>query len=427
MQIFCKKLPVALFWTFLLALGSLFAGCTDDESSEAELYPQQVLYSLFPNDMSKNDSAAAHLAQGVLLKVHPKGTYKLSFDIDPNYDAPKMQLYRRYLNSSGTGYRYNQVRSLKPEIQSGRYVYTFTCEENSVAFWVPTLVLDNDYFPGKTPNVRFTGSGTFSDHFSLNLIVVGNVEETLVDYTLDELKSKLLSEFRKKYSSVIIDTMYVSFAHEHPSLGRKYPADEPWVAGYSSDDEMLSELGGWPGIENAVDLVLVHYINVENIVGYSSLFSGVMGGGDESTIVLGTYIKTMYGTIETLSMSEIIETALHETGHFFGLRHTTTTSADFQSIYNGYPYSDYSNYEDGIEDTPYCFEFQRRGLLKTAPTDIKTHLSRVNVLLKTPGFSLEDCPDAKNYMFPAVVETGEYDFSEQQLAIIRENLKLFPH
>lgn len=419
MQNFCKIFYKLLFTCAIAAILS----CSEDvSSSETVMYPNNGLaFGIYPNDMAKNDSISANISHGVVLYVHPNATYKLSFEADLNYPAPKLQLFRLY-TTNNSSYKSKQVRSLSPILVDGRYEYSFICEESKFTMWATTLVLDDTYFMGTTKNVRFTGTGAYSNHMSLNLIAVGNVASKLNGFTLNELSEQLLEQFRLHYTSVIIDTLSIKFAHEHPTLGSKYPANEPWVAGRNSSDMMMTELGGWPGSENALDLVLVHFIDDENILGYSNLFSGNMESETGSTVVLGAYVKSAAGQMP-LSINNIIETALHETGHFFGLRHTTSTKADFLTT------KDYSNYEDGISDTPYCKDLFYSNMLKKAPqngTDFRIILPRIVEAYNTQ-FNLNDCPDSKNYMFPATVEHSELNFSNEQLELLKNNLMIFPH
>jgi hypothetical protein len=424
MKIFCK-----IFCALYLLVGFQFlVGCSEENEREFILYPsnKELYHSLYPNDLAKNDSAAANLAHGIKLYVHPKATYQLSFDIDPNYEAPTLQLFRLYENKEQTELYASKVRSLEPVIEQGRYVYSFICEENANTLWATSLVLDETYYPGRVSNVRLTGDGAYSDHFSINMVLVGNIEQEIEDFTIEELASTILKEFRKHYTSVTIDTLYINRAEKHPTLGSKFPADEPWLAGHSSKDYFVSELGGWPGIENALDIVFVHYINNDGVLGYSNLFSGNLGKGAGSTVVLATHIKTPYGE-EALSMKDIVETTLHETGHFFGLRHTTTTTADIENIINDYDYGDYSNIEDGLKDTPYCNKSSSKALLKITKTDIGAPMPRIYVSASTSSFDLSSCPDADNYMFPTTVKDKVLSFSKQQLEIIRKNLMIFPH
>lgn len=415
---------------FIFCSGILLLGCSDKESAADILLPdREPLFTLFPNDLAQNDSIAANLGHGIFMIVHPKATYQLSFDIDPNYEAPELQLFRVLVNTTDLTYHFNQTRTLEPKVVDGRYVYEFICEESSANLWATTLALDGEFFPGKVSNVRLTGEGAYSDHFSINLIAVGNIEEEIEGYSLNELAESMLKSFRKHYRNITIDTLYLKYAHNHPTLGKKYPKDEPWISGVSSEDMMLSELGGWPGSENALDIVLVHYIKANGVLGYSDIFSGNMGSGYGSTVVLGSHYITPYGTEEPVSISDIVETAVHETGHFFGLRHTTASSADLEKSYNGELISDYSNLEDGIEDTPYCREAQMSGLLKSAASDMHNPgiQYRIRLFEKAGGFDIRDCPDANNMMFPTALDNMELSFSKQQLEIIRKSLMIFPH
>ena len=176
-----------------------------------------------------------------------------------------------------------------------------------------------------------------------------------------------------------------------------------------------------------MDITLVHFIDQEGILGYSNLFSANLGSGLGSTIVLGTHIKTPVAE-EAIDMQGIIETALHETGHFFGLRHTTATRADIETIFEDYDFGDYSNLEDGLDDTPSCNTLLATSLAKVQKTDFRVNrlMPRIRVSANTT-FSVENCPDAGNYMFPLTVENKTLKFSDQQLAIIRKNLMIFPH
>ena len=409
---------------------SLFFACSDEISTaddEYTVFPDNdYFFSYAPNDYAANDSISANLTHGVKLMVHPKASYELSFKKDPSVsDVPELQLFHLYLNEDSTAYYGKKIRSLHPVENNGRYVYNFDCEEKDIAEWATSLSVDGEFYKGRTDSVRWIGRGSFSDHFSLNLIVVGEHTLTSDDVGAEELARKTLLAFRRYYTSVTVDTIYIRYANEHPTLGDEYPADEPWLAGRSSEDMFVSELGGWPekDLKNALDLVLVHRIEMNHVLGYSYLYAGNFGSGEGSTVVIGTREKTPTGE-SGVSVVEIIETAVHESGHFLGLRHTTSTYDDMNATY------DYSVIEDGFEDTPYCRELLASGLLKknaSATTDFAIPAFRLDLAAATTTFNIADCPDSRNLMFPSVTGEEFEGFSEQQLEHIRKNLTVFPH
>lgn len=421
-----KKICKSVLTVCLVAMSAMFSACmTDSEEKIPTLYPDNGLrFRLFPNDAAINDSASANLAHGLTFMVHPNATYELSFDADTTFaDAPRLQLFKtKPVENDPSRISLYKVKTVAAKMENGRYVYRFMCEKSVSETWALTLEQHGTYYQGSTNNVRLTGNGVYSDHMSLNLIVVGNVATKIKGFTIDNLASDLLAEFRKRYTSIHVDTLYVNYANEHPTLGKKYPANEPWYAGFSSEDKMVSELGGWPGIENALDIVLVHYIDDKDVLGYSNLFSGNMGGGSGSTVVLGAFVKGGEAD-RSLKEKEILATAIHESGHFFGLRHTTTVRGDVGD------YGDQSNKEDGLEDTPFCEELWLSPLYKKR-SDLNIGewvMSRIKVPVIAGVFDYRKCPDANNIMFPYDTESDYDGFSEQQLAMMRATLMIYPH
>ncbi|MCF0215548.1 MAG: hypothetical protein HUK21_03635 [Fibrobacteraceae bacterium] len=429
------------------ALVCLLLGCTTVESDEEQyLLPDSLLrFGLYPNDPAPNDSASANLSHGVVLFVHPNAHYELSFDKDEAAPVPKLQLFRLYETSGGTSAA--NVRSLKPEEQNGRYLFRFTCEENKNALWATSLVYDNDYYTGSTRNVKFVADGAYSSHFSINLVVTGKLGKksnenwvTSDSVNIKEFSRILLENFRHHYSydknnkpsGIVIDTLYISYAHENPLVGKLFPETDPWLAQYD-DLFFVDTLSNWPDakVRNALDIVLIHRIEYDGMMGVSNLFSGNMGSGFGSSVVVGAYVKNGNGE-EALSSEDIVETAIHETGHFFGLRHTTATIDDIVST------KDLSNWEDGFEDTPYCSALvkaknkvpaKRSGRQGSDFFFMPKRLKQTILASSGSGsdFMYEQCEDADNDMFPMASDVKVEGFTEMQLDLVKKSLMIYPH
>ena len=291
------------------------------------------------------------------------------------------------------------------------------------------MVEDDDYYRGRTPDVRFEGNGVYSDTLSLNLISVGLIEPIEGVPSLDSLARLLIQAFRESYKTFVIDTIYVNRAENHPTLGKNYPSDKHWHAGVSSRDMSLSELGSWPakGVGPALDIVLVHRIEELNVLGFAGLFAANLVGGLGSTVVVGSHALSASGE-RPVAAAEIVKIAVHETGHFFGLRHSTSTWADLEG------YNDLSILEDGFEDTPSCPELLRSGLYKTGASAgardyyiLNRPYKMMDAAAYTIAFNPDDCPDGYLVMFPVSSEKTMKEFSAQQLKLLKQNLMLIPH
>lgn len=421
-----RKFPV-FFASFCLAVLLVLGGCGNFSSSsweEPSLLPLDASFVLYANDLAKNDSVAAHLSSGVLMPVQPGASYTLSFDADPSRKPPRLQIFRLVMRSDSL-YIGSRIRDIKALDSLGRWIYRFECQESEQTYWAPILVEGDSYYSGPVKNLFLDGVGNYSAHFSLNLILAGSYGGTSDSVSLDSLERLFLYRFREAFAAggISIDTLYFHRASERGDLSTRYPDDVPWLAGKSSSDYFLSELGGWPNssedvdVYHALDLVLVHRIEMPGVLGYSVLFGGNMGAGLGSTVVVGTHYYLNAFAEHSQTAREIVETAIHETAHFFGLRHTTSTTSDLENS------GDASNVEDGIPDTPYCGAVIRT---KTLPRLFSVPLEAQSrqVLFKSVA---SQCPDANNPMFPTVNALEMEPFTEGQFSLLRKNLQLYPH
>ena len=87
-------------YCFLCILGACFLmACSElvDADSDPILPPdvsRPIVHKIYPNDMAKNDSVAFNLARGVMLVVHPKASYQISFDVDSTMSSPELHSAR---------------------------------------------------------------------------------------------------------------------------------------------------------------------------------------------------------------------------------------------------------------------------------------------------------------------------------------------
>lgn len=403
----------------------MLAGCSffEEESSPTNyiVYPKTDLrFDLFPNDAAISDSMSANLAYGAVLHVTPGTSFKLSFDVEGEALPEELLLFRSFEKNGN--YYYQIVRRLEGRFENGKMTYEFDCAENVATAWFTVLRGEGaSYFNGRIKNVKYEGEGPYPATLSLNLVVAGEYTGTKDSVSVDSLAKALKNKFVSTYR-LSIDTIYVSYAADHAN-GAKFPVNRPFVAPYSLQrtdiDDALSSLSEWDSKakSGALDFVLVHRIDGDGVLGYSPLFGGSTGNSG-NVIILSTHITYGSSSIEQLSSADILRTAVHETGHFFGLRHTTSTYADVQSTH------DYSVKEDGIEDTPWCpgIALRQLGLLNE-----KVNSGNVMYGIRL-GYTISyECPDSKNIMFPYDQEEYDLSFSAMQLEMVKKNLTLIVH
>lgn len=416
-----KEFAVAILWGMTL----LLAACAEDVSDETEwVEPVSTkIVMLYPNDKAVSDSVDGYLSKGVVFPVHPSAKYVLSFDWDgASAELPQLQIYRIQNESFLRG-----VRNLEPQLRNGRLYYEFTCDESTPTRWVTALAVGNRLFTGSTKNVHLEAEGAYSDHVTMSLVLTGRLNLFRDSIDVDEFAARLLEEFRRTYTSVVIDTLFVRYAEDHPTAGREFPANNFWIENVFAETS-IGKLGDWPGFasQSVVTLALIHGYSEEGMLGLSEQF-GATGDATDRVVTIGESVlsgKSEYPYF----VDGIIQVALHEVGHHFGLRHTTTSSDDMLQM------DDASIREDGLSDTPFCLDFYK--------SELEIFLDYFNEPLDKRGFAMRKgnaviymsmdsdyakCPDARNIMFPYVSDASVSGFTEEQLDMVRKTILLMPH
>ena len=364
-----------------------------------------------PNDMAQNDSIAANLATGVYILISPGASYTMSFDADTSAGAPELQLFGVYTSGSSVAY----LKKAEATLVDDRYVFEFESGTYDYDYWVTSLRgEDGERYSGKVANVKLEGTGAYSSTLSLNFVQLGAYVPPSDSITFDSLAHAIFEAFKETYSTITVDTYYVSNAAEHPTYGDDYPDTVETTIAYS---DKFPELTDWETdeVSAALDFIIGYYITKSGVLGFSPR-PGTSTKNSGRHVTMGTHhYSSVYGIVAQ-SSAEMIHTAIHEGGHFMGLRHTTSSVSDL--VNDG----DYSNVEDGIEDTEYCNSVVSASVASGSvpTTDV------------VPSFyyaaASTTCGDYYNYLYPYENdENVDGEITEGQLDVVARTLPLIIH
>ena len=358
-------------------------------------------------DLYTSINVVEEKAASVAFLFYPTGAkhYMLSFEPREGYTMP-------YLRVMVNGQ--DQYPVTKGVGKNGRWYYPMDAEALHFAKEPVKLVLTygmkSRIYDQRWSNFILSDDGTgYPQEFDINLIVAGKYMGTSDSVSVDVLAQRILDRMNLALNPAGIKVRKVSvlYAQDHPSVGARFPESEIVIHDAEKENRHVSidSLSKWPGHEGEISFVLGYYISyygssvtgLSPMPGHISYLTQHVGCAERvylmdktrdcpTQISLATHSKDGE---RNFSSREITSAALHEFGHFVGLKHTSEWG-----VVGASPYDD-------IEDTPECAD-------------------------AFPG--VKDCGDYGYIMYPYNSMAYEnVTFTPQQMEVIRTYLSSNPH
>lgn len=366
-------------------------------------------FYLLSNVGRVSDSIDANISLGVGARLSPGGHYSFFVKTDLRVGDPVLFIDGARCCDGGC----------RGVCEGDSLRFDFSCNLYRPTY-VTLLLKNEDVLQSSFHHVRLDGSGTYPDHLSLNVIVAGAFDSTADGETIDTLAKKIGQSIQEIFE-VHVDTVYVSYANEHPKVGHLYPMDS--VVFVQSLDDVNNLSYPWNNYkkDSSFDIVLIDKFLGGSHIGQAKMFF------TQLNVYMAVIAVAFRNPFDSLQNSNVIQQIVaHEFGHVLGLDHTTLTWNDVQ---NG----DYSRLEDGLEDTPYCQYLMDRNKERIKSLkkenaffydDVIKYFSSLPDDLGSDEALKSVCPDYLNIMYG--VGSGR-ESSPMQRAIVKKNLTLIPH
>lgn len=409
-----KNLLIRFLYFFVLLI--VVVACTESTSVEEDrhtLPTSEVEFFIYPNDGAFSDSVDYNITKKAVFSIlGSQGSYKLSVQLDSFVNIPKLSIFRSQCDGMYDGI-----------FKDGVVSYEFSCPTD---FAEPALLrLENEDFSeygGKAIRVKLEGDGKWTNCLSLNFVVAGKYGGTKDSVSIDSLAKKIKEEI-PLYYDICVDSVYITKASSHPVYGALFRDDEYYVAVFDSIDN-FPDMTYWPDkrLSKALDIVLLDYFESSSYDGCSPMY----GWDTEKRSVKLTVRKAD----ETLRSSNfIVIAALHEIGHYFGLRHTSISVEELGKSL------DQSIIDDGLYDTELCACTLNDVLLlvdslknsNERMTDEDEYEGAKEKVIDANPCSESTCGEYRNLMCAKKNIYPSYELSPSQRNIVKRNFTLIPH
>lgn len=348
---------------------------------DARLFPSESFVPSIPFDRNAIKSGSSESGVIYSFEKSKSNKYLVSIDKMDGIDAPVLRIYFDYV-----------VRPIEYE---GRWYYPIDASKMDLitdqSVWIRFYSSDLSKYGHAVQNMGVSDGVIYSMDFEVNLIVAGKYMGTSDTASVELLASRILQRLNLALNpgGISAKKINILYANNHPRVGANFPKDKEFVLSKSdAEHQALQEaLGCWSGNEGVFNIILGYYVDEENVVGFSPVGGRLnMDNGCGDILAIATHANE--GEYQN-SSKLVADVAVHELGHFFGLRHTTEL--------------DGKNYDD-LDDTPQCPNI--------GTSDVQSYW----------------CPDYGYIMYPRSYYDYNYSsFTTEQMDVIQRYLALQPH
>lgn len=361
---------------------------------------------LYVNDRAPNDSLPAEiLREGVKFVLQPGKPYELSVATDRTGDVLDV-----YTVTAGGRRSFKKVSGSHDGV---RQVFTLSSPLASASFYQAYLL---------------TGSAKPAPS-----AIRGVALESQGDGRLDTLRVKLffMQALRNLGSATAKEAFAASFFGAMNQVLRPHGIV---VAGISESVDPNLDTLDFPFTNLFVPLAGTRTPNHAHLYLVNSIVVGnpdtgpqgeVLGFAAREVVDISEHRESRVILSNRGALARLAVTAVHELGHFFGLRHTVSTRHDILQD------EDASNVEDGFTDTRFC-RLDQAALGKTAAGDAGAAAKEFDAgpycLRIADNSCTESSCDLLNLMHPVEClfpDRSQTQLSIQQVAFLKRNMALY--